>query len=167
MPELNDLIFRKMDSREYGEFMKKITDFHAGVLAENYPMSAQEARAEAKRRLDELMSESPEDNVFVTVLEGSGTAGYIWYIYKYDSEKNCRFAYAAYLYINTEKRGMGFGTAALEDMERAAAEKGCAECRLCVWKTNPRARALYQRLGYTDIWEGEKRFLMSKNLTEV
>ncbi len=46
-------------------------------------------------------------------------------------------------------RGQGIGTRLLDAVKARAAELGCSELRLDVIDTNPRARALYEREGFT------------------
>ncbi|GAA2095189.1 hypothetical protein GCM10009801_63780 [Streptomyces albiaxialis] len=47
-------------------------------------------------------------------------------------------------------RSLGIGTGLIHEAERLAAARGCARIGLGVERNNPRARALYRRLGYYD-----------------
>lgn len=53
-----------------------------------------------------------------------------------------------HLQVRPEHRGRGVGTALLLDSERRAAERGRRLVAVGVGEDNPRARALYERLGY-------------------
>ncbi|MFJ8432091.1 GNAT family N-acetyltransferase [Kitasatospora sp. NPDC094019] len=48
-------------------------------------------------------------------------------------------------------RGRGVGSLLIEEVTAVAAERGFREIRLDVIDTNPRARALYERLGFTAV----------------
>jgi ribosomal protein S18 acetylase RimI-like enzyme len=51
--------------------------------------------------------------------------------------------------VSTEARGHGIGTRLLDEAKLIAQEQGKRYMRLDVIDTNPRAQALYERLGYT------------------
>ncbi|WP_431981354.1 GNAT family N-acetyltransferase [Streptomyces qinglanensis] len=53
--------------------------------------------------------------------------------------------------VAPEARGRGVGSLLLEEVAGVAAEHGCREIRLDVIDTNPRARALYERRGFTAV----------------
>lgn len=53
--------------------------------------------------------------------------------------------------VSSQARGLGLGTALLAAVKQEAAAQGLAGVRLDVINTNPRARALYQREGFTEI----------------
>ncbi|MEU9033504.1 GNAT family N-acetyltransferase [Streptomyces sp. NPDC048352] len=48
-------------------------------------------------------------------------------------------------------RGRGVGSALIEEVAAVAAEQGCRQIRLDVIDTNPRARELYERRGFTAV----------------
>ena len=56
----------------------------------------------------------------------------------------------------------GFGTALIEEAEQRIRRRGLTRAELCVEHDNPRAHALYERLGYVvfdnvlDAWDEEK-----------
>lgn len=57
--------------------------------------------------------------------------------------------YFAQLAVAETMQGQGIGTALLQHQIRLARAKGCRRCALDVAITNPRAQALYERLGFT------------------
>lgn len=59
------------------------------------------------------------------------------------------------LFVSAAARGRGVGTALIGAVMAEAAERGLSEVRLDVTDTNPRARALYTRLGF--VAAGEER----------
>lgn len=54
------------------------------------------------------------------------------------------------IFVRNAARGLGIGTALLAAVERHAADCGLQQVRLDVIDTNPRARALYERLGFRE-----------------
>ena len=61
------------------------------------------------------------------------------------------FPYLALLGVRKNFRGMGVGHALLETYERIGRQLGARNLFLCVSAFNPRARKLYQSLGYRRI----------------
>lgn len=53
--------------------------------------------------------------------------------------------------VDARMRGRGVGSLLLDEVAALAAEAGCREIRLDVIDTNPRARALYERRGFTAV----------------
>lgn len=53
--------------------------------------------------------------------------------------------------VDPDMRGRGVGGLLIEEVAAVAAEQGCREIRLDVIDTNPRARALYERRGFTAV----------------
>ncbi|MFF9571948.1 GNAT family N-acetyltransferase [Streptomyces sp. NPDC014685] len=53
--------------------------------------------------------------------------------------------------VDPGMRGRGVGSLLLEEVAAVAAEQDCREIRLDVIDTNPRARALYERRGFTAV----------------
>ncbi|WP_406404116.1 GNAT family N-acetyltransferase [Streptomyces uncialis] len=51
--------------------------------------------------------------------------------------------------VDQDMRGRGIGSLLIEEVVAVAAERECREIRLDVIDTNPRARALYERRGFT------------------
>ncbi len=53
--------------------------------------------------------------------------------------------------VAPDVRGRGVGSLLIEEVAAVAAERDCREIRLDVIDTNPRARALYERRGFTAV----------------
>ncbi|GGV55217.1 molybdopterin-guanine dinucleotide biosynthesis protein MobC [Streptomyces pilosus] len=53
--------------------------------------------------------------------------------------------------VDPDLRGRGVGSLLIEEVAAVAAEQDCREIRLDVIDTNPRARALYERRGFTAV----------------
>ncbi|BES64995.1 hypothetical protein SANA_14340 [Gottschalkiaceae bacterium SANA] len=61
--------------------------------------------------------------------------------------------------VSADARGRGVGTKLLEFAEELAHRKGCNTLSLHVMKENPKAKALYERLGYKVVSEDSFRWL--------
>lgn len=61
--------------------------------------------------------------------------------------------------VGEEWRGRGVGTALMRHLEQVAVERGRSVVELLVAKDNPRARALYERLGYVTCGEAVNRWV--------
>jgi ribosomal protein S18 acetylase RimI-like enzyme len=55
------------------------------------------------------------------------------------------------IFVDETARGMGVGTALLNAIMDEARKRNCREVQLDVIDTNPRARALYERVGFTPV----------------
>lgn len=66
------------------------------------------------------------------------------------------------IFVSSRARGTGLGTRLIEAIVEEAAERGLRAVRLDVIDTNPRARALYERMGFEAVAEerlGPLRFI--------
>ncbi len=68
----------------------------------------------------------------------------------YVADRISECAHVEDLFVMPELRSRGIGTRILGHVERLAAERGFTWIGLAVGTDNPRARALYERLGYVD-----------------
>jgi ribosomal protein S18 acetylase RimI-like enzyme len=55
------------------------------------------------------------------------------------------------LAVRDTLQSLGIGTALIDALERRAEDAGCVRARMNVEHDNPRALALYRRLGYADV----------------
>lgn len=55
--------------------------------------------------------------------------------------------------VHPDHQSQGIGTALIGALEQRARDRGCGVAELSVEKDNPRARSLYERLGYQLIGE--------------
>jgi ribosomal protein S18 acetylase RimI-like enzyme len=67
--------------------------------------------------------------------------------------------FLAYLYVLPEHQGRGIGTAVVIDVLKKAAQRG-VPVTLDVLKSNPRARQLYEWLGFQVVEEEADRFIL-------
>ena len=80
----------------------------------------------------------------------SKLVGYLALPFGYSFEYGGREGFVDELYVEAESRGKGFGSAAIRYAESQAARLGLCAVRLEVTAYNPRAAALYLKLGFTD-----------------
>ncbi len=73
-----------------------------------------------------------------------------------------RSLYVANLGVLPSQRGRGIGEALLRRQHAQARQQGLHTCALDVASSNPRAQALYERLGY--VQQSEQRFTGPQNL---
>lgn len=90
--------------------------------------------------------------------------GYVAVCFGFSLEFGGRDAFVDELYVVPEARGRGAGRAALAAAMRAAAAHGVRALHLEVGRTNARARALYESLGF----DAREAFtLMSRSLEDL
>jgi ribosomal protein S18 acetylase RimI-like enzyme len=104
------------------------------------------------------MVEDPNLGAAWIVRLGDAVAGYIAVTMSYSLEFAGRYAVIDELYVREAYRGRGLGTRALEVAAEACRGMDVSALRLEVDVENERARALYQRLGFTL----QKRYMMSR-----
>lgn len=91
---------------------------------------------------------------------GTACAGYLILTFGYSLEYGGRDAFIDELFIDSEYRDQGLGTAALLYASDLCRQLGIHALHLEVDHTNPRAHALYRRQGFED----NERHLMTRRL---
>ncbi len=83
--------------------------------------------------------------------EGPGIAGYALLVSFWSNELGGEICEIDELYVSAERRGGGYGSALIRSIARGEAPWGRKPAALCLQVTpdNARARALYQRLGFS------------------
>lgn len=104
------------------------------------------------------MAEDPNLGAVWIVRLGEALAGYIAVTMSYSLEFAGRYAVIDELYVREAYRGHGIGTRALEVAAEACRAMDVSALRLEVDVENERARALYERMGFTL----QKRYMMSR-----
>lgn len=122
----------------------------------------EEAMSRAQADYDELLPkglESPNQHLYTLVDDSLGAIGMLWF-----AVREGRGTKSAYLYdisIREDLRGKGHGRRALELLEARLRELGIRKVSLNVFGYNERARALYDRMGYTITGMGMSKVLES------
>ena len=104
------------------------------------------------------MVEDPNLGAVWIVRLGDALAGYVAVTMSYSLEFAGRYAVIDELYVREAYRGHGIGTRTLEVAAEACRGMDVSALRLEVDVENERARALYQRLGFTL----QERYMMSR-----
>lgn len=141
---------RSMTDSEFVIFRQWSVENHAKELMEECGISEEVAMKKAAEEVAGMLPEGlrTEHHFLMTIVGGESeeSAGFLWTIHEETAGRKqsflCDFA------VWEPKRRMGYGTAALNLMERNAAELDCRESVLFVADHNTAARALYEKCGY-------------------
>ncbi len=138
------IALRPMRSAELPAFRDAFVAEWAVDLAKVEDMSMDAALEEAVRRTDADLDgalESPDHRLFVITADGEAV-GTLWF-----SLGEGR-AFLDDITIAQHHRGNGYGGCALELMHTELRQLGVRLVQLNVYAHNPRARVLYEKLGY-------------------
>ena len=157
---------RNMNAEEYSRFKEySIADSARDLVrSENIP----EARAmqQAGEMFESILPQGAETaDQYLMILEDprrETSVGWIWYLY--ETHKGIRQVFLADLLVEEAERRKGAASAALAEMEKAAARDGCRESVLYIWKHNGPAFRLYQKCGYLPFRPDEHGMYMKKEL---
>lgn len=120
---------------------------------EGYPFNEERTRC----ALLALLSNPLFGAVWVFRMEGRAV-GYLVVTFGYSLEFGGRDAFVDELFVEPAARGQGIGTRALEIAQEHCRRNGVAALHLEVEHENPKARALYERIGF----KAHNRFLMTQ-----
>ena len=161
-----NVTLRKMNGNEYELFKKYSIEDYAKDLMQESEMSLTEAMTQSEAEFDEMLSNGVDtlDNDLMVIedtdLEKS--VGVIWYLYEITDQ--VKHTFLSDFIIKKEERRKGYATAALYAMEKIAVNHGCSECRLYVWKHNPKGIALYTKVGYQTFRDEDDGMYMKKTI---
>ncbi|MGA1603306.1 MAG: GNAT family N-acetyltransferase [Prochlorothrix sp.] len=96
----------------------------------------------------ELKAENPTNPANPAHAAKSATIGYCILTFGYSVELHGRTALIDELYLPPADRGRGLGTQVLEALIQLCREQGIRMLELEVRRDNPKARGLYERLGF-------------------
>ena len=141
------IAFRAMTEGEYPAYLDYFIPDYASEIAANYPLSPADALARAKQEMAETLHEGvrTHGHALLCVMDnGEQHIGYLWY--KPDTLMRTAFIYDFYIF--TSYQGKGLGRQTLQALEALLQEQGFNEIRLRVAGDNPRARHLYETVGF-------------------
>jgi GNAT superfamily N-acetyltransferase len=104
-------------------------------------------RPECRAALRTLL-ESPETGCVLIIRAAARPVGYCVMTFGYSLERAGRIVLIDELFILPEARSQGTGTAAMKAALQQAMTAGCRAVFLEVDRSNPRARMIYERLGF-------------------
>ncbi|MCC7147181.1 MAG: GNAT family N-acetyltransferase [Phycisphaeraceae bacterium] len=144
--------FRTAAAEDFEPLLAMMADLYRSM---NCPFDLPATR----RALGELWGDASAGRVEMILADGR-TAGYLVVAFGFSLEFGGRFAVVDELYVRPEFRDRGLGTAALGQARKVAEQAGVGAMRLEVEENNPKARALYERMGFI----GHKRNPMTLRL---
>ncbi|MGY3902346.1 GNAT family N-acetyltransferase [Aeromonas lusitana] len=150
-----------MSEADFPAYRDYFIDDYAQDLASNHGLALADARQQAEASLLQYLprgaatpdqsllcivpvSDTVSDNTGNEVAPTVGIAGYLWH--SIDSAAHTTFIYD--FYILPAHRGLGYGKAAMAALEAELKTMGVSQIKLRVAYDNPRARALYEELGF-------------------
>ncbi len=145
----------KMSQEDFDDFLSFSIKDYATDKIEAGTWSANEALKLSKDSFKQLLPDGREtkDEYLYSLIDdkSANKVGYLWVHLTMKAEKKAGFIYD--FVILEAYRHLGYGTQALETLEKEALKLGIEEMGLHVFAHNKVARALYEKMGFleTDI----------------
>ncbi len=138
------LTLRPMRSDEFPGYLGYFVPDYTDEIATNYGLTPTDARSQAERETarDLPLGAETTSQTLLCIEDGSTLLGYLW-INVADG-----IAFINDFHILPAHQGQGHGKAALLVLRMRLASDGVTQIRLRVAAGNPRAQALYQRMGF-------------------
>ncbi|HST87308.1 MAG TPA: GNAT family N-acetyltransferase [Ktedonobacterales bacterium] len=146
--------FRLAGEDDTGQILEFMRAFYAG---EGYPFDERAAGA----ALAELVR-TPDRGRAWLIMENEEPVGYVALTFGYSLEFHGRDAFVDELFVRSERRDRGAGTAALRFVMDVCPALGVHALHLEVERVNTAAQALYRRFGFHD----HDRYLMTWRMRE-
>ena len=142
---MTDTEFDKIMAIDIEEYIKDISIYKEQFTKE----TGKEPREFAKDQFKELLPDGLDSaNNFFWIVNDQETkveVGYLWIVY--DPEKNIVFL--AQIRVYEKYQGQSYGTQILKELDKITKEKHQAKAIvLHVFKHNPGAKSLYDKMGY-------------------
>nr|WP_145404439.1 GNAT family N-acetyltransferase [Paenibacillus xylanexedens] len=138
---MNGEQFASFRSRSIADFAEEKVE--AGTWA---PEEALERAEESYERYLPQGLETPGAYVYNVVHPVDGIVGYIWF--NVTENRRGKEAFLLDIVVEEAHRGKGYGTEAMEALERTARRLGVDRIGLHVFGHNVRASSLYRKMGY-------------------
>lgn len=143
-----------MGEADFPAYRDYFIDDYAQDLASNHGLTLADAHQQAEASLQQYLPQgaaTPGQSLLsiIPVSDNVGNAvapiaGYLWH--SIDSAAHTTFIYD--FYTLPAHRGLGYGKAAMAVLEAELKRLGVSQIKLRVAYDNPRAKALYQELGF-------------------
>ena len=139
---------RPMTPDEYDAWIVDEIAAYAGDLARASGATLEEAHLRAEQQTKDLLPDGPaSDGVhLLRVLDAAGEPVGVLWLGRHPQRRSAGWVYE--VRIDEARRGEGLGRAAMLAAEQVAREAGWSALGLNVFGHNPRARGLYDSLGY-------------------
>lgn len=157
---------RKMSLREFESFREYSINDYAKDLMKNQDTSLESTLKQATAEFSDMLPEgiNTKDHSLMMIEDENShkTVGIIWYLY--EITEGMKQVFLNDLLIYEEERRKGYAMAALSQMVHHAAEAGCKESIIYVWKHNPPGVNLYTKCGYVPFRELDDGIYMRKEI---
>jgi len=139
---------RPMTPEEYDAWIVGEIAAYAGDLAQASGSTLEEAHLRAEQQTRELLPDGPatEGAYLLRVLDDAGEPVGVLWLGPHPQRRGAGWVYE--VQIDEMRRGEGLGRAAMVAAERIGRQAGWTALGLNVFGHNPRARTLYDSLGY-------------------
>ena len=141
----DDVTLRPLQPEEFADYRESFIRDWAADISRVDQSSLADATIQATRRTDASLPEgvATKGHQLYALICGDQRVGTLWF--SVDAEGN---AFLDDITINEPFRRRGYGRRALELFEAKARELGLLRIDLHVYRDNPSAIALYEKLGY-------------------
>lgn len=157
---------RKMSLREFESFREYSTNDYAKDLMKGQNISSESALKQANKEFLDMLPEgiNTKDHSLMMIEDENShkPVGIIWYLY--ENTEGTKQVFLNDLLVYEEERRKGYAMAALSQMVHHAAEAGCKESIIYVWKHNPSGVNLYTKCGYVPFRELDDGLYMKKEI---
>lgn len=138
-----------MTAEEYDDWVVEEIATYAADLASASGSTLEEAHLRAERQLHDFLPDGPDtkDHHVLRVLDDAGKSVGVLWVGPHPQRRGAGWVYG--IEIDEGRRGEGLGRAAMLAAERLTRDAGWDALGLNVFGHNPRARGLYDSLGYT------------------
>jgi GNAT superfamily N-acetyltransferase len=139
---------RPMTVQEYDDWLVGQLEAYAADLAESSGSTLEEAQLRAEQQLRDLLPlgvATPGHHLLRVLDESGSPVGVLW-VGPHPQRRGAGWVYD--VEIEEARRGEGLGRGAMLAAEQVTRDAGWSALGLNVFGHNPRARALYDALGY-------------------
>ena len=144
---------RPLREDEYAGFAELSNRGYADDMVANAGLSREQAEQKAERDFARILPDGLETSghhINVIEAEPDGEpVGRLWYALEERGGRRIVFLYD--IHVESDRRGQGYGRAAMLELERATAELGLDRIELNVFGGNAPARGLYRSLGWAEM----------------
>ena len=141
-----------MLEQEYEPYLAASLEEYATFVARNHAISLDAARARAAASTAEMLPDglrSQDHRFWVAELETGEHVGELWLGFRRIDDIDVVWVYD--VRVDEGLRGRGYGRRIMEAADGLAREMGGERLGLNVFGDNPRARGLYESVGYVEI----------------
>jgi ribosomal protein S18 acetylase RimI-like enzyme len=142
------IVLRPITAAELAARIPGLVDGYAQDIHGTGRVSADHARAEAQRELDELLPDGVDtpDTLLLVAEDAGRPVGWIWLSLPGANNRDAAWVYD--IEVAQDERGKGYGRAIMRAAEAELVARGVPRLALNVFAHNTVARRLYESLGF-------------------